>query len=124
MDGGANANFVNNNQTLTATIDLQSTTFANLSLDGFTRADVVVASGRTGTISSDAGDTLISDSNTFATFSPIDGVTSFTLSVNAQGLVLDGFEAQFTAIPEPGTTALITALGLGAFVLLRRRCKA
>lgn len=123
VTGGANDNFVNPNQTLTASIALASTTFAGLSLDGLTFAQAGgMATGRTGTIEWAGGSHAVSSGNITATLDPSSGYTSFTLLVN-DPLNVQAFGAQFTAIPEPSSAALVAALALGGVVFLRRRRK-
>lgn len=126
VTGGSSNNHVDGAETLTATIALASSTFANLSQSGLTYARAgSAAGGNTGTITWAEGSFAVSQGNTIANLNANDGFSWFTITVDdGKTLNLEGFGAQFTAIPEPGTTALITALGLGAFVLLHRRRKA
>lgn len=123
---GGNSNQVDGDETLTATIALATSTFPQLSLKGLTQARAGGASGaNTGTITWVDGSHAVSSGNTIANLDPENGYTWFTLTVDpTRTLNVEGFSAQFTAIPEPSTTVLVAALGLGAFVLLRRRRKA
>jgi hypothetical protein len=64
------------------------------------------------------------DVNGFRGFVSTTSFTSFTISTSAStaGHGIDNLEA-FSAVPEPMESALVTGLGLGAFVLVRRRLR-
>lgn len=106
-------------ETLTATINLTSSSFAQLSLNGFTSARAGgLGSGETGTFTWTGGGSYpLSNGDTIA--NNVTGNT-FTLVAGASPSLIsfEGFGAQFVAVPEPSSAAL---LGLGALALLRRR---
>lgn len=120
VTGGDN-NQVDGAETLTATIALDSSTFAGLSLDGFfeVRAGGVGA-GETGTFSYDGGFFGITEAAKTAELNPLDGITEVTLSVD-NPMNFEGFRAQFTAVPEPSTYALIAGTFTLALIMIRRR---
>jgi PEP-CTERM motif len=108
---------VSGTETLTATVALASTSFSQLSLSGFILARAGGLSGaETGTFTWTGGSegVLVGDTITTA----VTG-NSFTLTAGAAtSLNLEGFQAQFVAVPEPASASL---LALGAVALLRRR---
>lgn len=114
---------VNGAETLTATINLTSSTFAGLSLGGFTYARAgAFSSGETGAFTWTGGSFNVGFGNTIA--NSVTG-NSFTLTAGPASLPatssainLEGFGAQFVAVPEP---ASLTLLALGSLPLLRRR---
>ena len=108
---------VSGTETLTATVALVSTSFPDLSLVGFTLARAGgVSTGESGTLSWTGGSFNVSPGNTIA--NSVTG-TSFTLTAGgASTLNIEGFRAEFTAVPEPCATALF---GLASFALVRRR---
>lgn len=122
---------VSGSESLTATITLTSSSFANLSLTGFTyvRAGGFGA-GETGTftwaggshnIGPLTGTTIANGINgsgaTAATLTS--GLTQAPLTPGGNStLNFEGFGAEFVAIPEPASASL---LALGAAALLRRR---
>lgn len=123
VTGGGSANQVNTSETLTATIALASSTFAGVSLAGFTETR---AGGVGGTDAglfawANGGSFSIAVGSTQPTFLPADAVTSLTLSVSTGDMNLEGFRAQFVAVPEPSTYAALVGFGALAFVALRRR---
>jgi len=122
VTGGVSNDFVDGTETLTATIALTSSSFAGLSLDGFTfaRAGGLNAT-RTGDISWATGSFAVSQGNTIATIDPLDGITAFTVTAPGSQINFEGFGAEFTAVPEPSIATLLAALGAGAFVVVRRR---
>jgi hypothetical protein len=65
-----------------------------------------------------------SDVNGFQGFVSTTSFTSLTLTTSASTAWhgIDNLEA-FSAVPEPMESALVTGLGLGAFVLVRRRLR-
>jgi hypothetical protein len=111
---------VNDAETITATINLTSSTFAELSLTGFTYARAgAMGAGESGTFSWTGGSFNVSTGNTVA--NSVTG-NSFSFAVSGTStLNLEGFGAQFVAVPESTSTSL---LALGATALLRRRRRA
>jgi hypothetical protein len=116
VTGGDN-NQVEGSETLTASIALTSTSFADLSLTGFT---VVrgggVAGADAGTFTHAGGTANISAGTSEATVTG----TAVTLAVSNGAINFEGFRANFVAVPEPASASL---LALGAAALLRRRRK-
>lgn len=115
---GNDSNQVDGAETLTATIALTSTTFPDLSLVGFSLARAGgVGAGEAGTFTWAGGGShnITTGSGIIAT-----GVTGnfFTLTVTTGTMNIEGFQAQFVAVPEPTSASLLT---LGAVALLRRR---
>lgn len=122
---------VSGSESLTATITLTSSSFANLSLTGFTyvRAGGFGA-GETGTFTWAGGSHSIGPAtgNTVANGINGSGATAATLTSGLNQAPLtpggnstlnfEGFGAEFVAIPEPASASL---LALGAVALLRRR---
>lgn len=109
---------VNGAETLTATVTLTSTSFANLSLTGFTLARAGgVGAGETGTFAWTGGSFGISSGGNTSTNS-VTG-NSFTLTAGSGSTInIEGFNVAFSAVPEPTSASL---LALGAVALLRRR---
>ena len=117
VTGNSDNNNINGTESLTATITLTSTTFTNLSLVGLTlaRAGGVVGV-ETGTFTWTGGSFNVSSGNTIA--NSVTG-NSFTLTAGSGSAInIEGFGAQFVAVPEPASTSL---LALGTVALLRRR---
>jgi hypothetical protein len=118
--GVAGDGIVSNAESLTATITLTSTTFAGLSLTGFTsaRAGAFAAAPATETAN------IVWTGGSYIAmrgFTVANGVTGNTFTVTAGSgstINLEGFGAEFVAVPEPGAASL---LALGAAALLRRR---
>ena len=112
---GGDSNQVGTNETLTATIAMTSSSFADLSLTGFT---IVrgggVAGADAGTFTHAGGSENISAGSSEASVTG----TSVTLAVSTGAINFEGFRAEFVAVPEPASLSLI---GLGTLVLLRRR---
>lgn len=124
---------VSGSETLTATIALASSSFAGLSLTGFTyvrAGGFVLSEGETGTFTWSGGSHNIGPGSgtTIANGINGSGATSATLTsglrtagpnsgTNAT-LNFEGFGAEFVAVPEPASASL---LALGAAALLRRR---
>ena len=114
VTGGGDNNQVDGTETLTATIALASTSFTQLSLTGFTRVRAGgVSDGETGTFTHGSGTANI----TFAARELAITGTTVTMAIN-NPMNFEGFQAQFVAVPEPGSATL---LALGAVALLRRR---
>lgn len=114
VTGGDN-NQVGTNETLTATISMTSSSFADLSLVGFTQVRGGGVSGTdAGTFTHAGGTANISAGSSEATVSG----DSVTLAVSSGAINFEGFRADFVAVPEPASFSL---LGLGALVMLRRR---
>jgi MYXO-CTERM domain-containing protein len=115
--GVGTGGIVSGAETLTATISLTSTSFAGLSLTGFTKARAGgFTSGETGTFTWQSGGT---DTVEFgSTISNVSGNSVTLTAIGASTLNFEGFEAQFSAVPEPAATTL---LGMGTLALLRRR---
>ena len=115
--GVGTGGIVSGTETLTATISLTSSSFAGLTLTGFTKARAGgFTSGESGTFTWQGGGT-----DTVAFGDTISNITGnfFTLAATgASTLNVEGFEAQFSAVPEPASASL---LALGAVALLRRR---
>lgn len=110
-------NQVDGTETLTATIHLTSSTFGGLSLVGFTSVRAGgVSDGETAVFNHAGGTADI----TFANREPSISGNFATLIPNSptDEMNFEGFRADFTAVPEPGSISL---LGLGALALLRRR---
>lgn len=117
VTGGDN-NQVGTDETLTATIALTSSSFAGLSLTGFTQVrGGGVAGADTGTFTHAGGTENISAGSSEATVTG----TTVTLAVTNGAINFEGFRAEFVAVPEPSAVSL---LGLGALALLRRRRQA
>ena len=120
---------VSGSETLTITIALSSSTFANLSLTGFTYVRAGgFAVNETGTftwaggshnIGPAAGTTIANGINgsgaTAATL--ISGLNQAPLTGNS-ALNFEGFGAEFVAVPEPASASL---MALGALAILCRR---
>ncbi|MCB1133418.1 MAG: PEP-CTERM sorting domain-containing protein [Verrucomicrobiae bacterium] len=104
-------------ETLTATVALNSSSFAELSLVGFTLARAGGANaGESGTLTWTGGSFNVTPGNTIA--NTVSG-NSFTLTASASStLNIEGFKVDFVAVPEPATASL---LGLMSLALLRRR---
>jgi hypothetical protein len=118
VTGGDN-NQVNGTETLTATIALTSTSFPTLSLGGFTYARAGgVGVGESGTFTWAGGGSYTIGPGAGIITNSVTG-NFFTLAVTgASTMNIEGFGAQFVAIPEPAAASL---LALGAAGLLRRR---
>ena len=116
VTGNSDNNTVNGSETLTISIALSSSTFAGLSLVGFTQGRAGGFSGaETATFTHGGGTANMALGDTIKSISG----TSFILTPgSASGINLEGFSAEFTAVPEPASAALF---GLGALALLRRR---
>jgi hypothetical protein len=115
VTGGGDNNQVEGAETLTATIALATSTFAQLSLMGFTEARAAgVSSGETGTFTHGSGTANI----VLGTLSHAVTGNTFTMRVTNGNMNTEGFRAQFVAVPEPASASL---LALGAVALLRRR---
>jgi hypothetical protein len=114
VTGGDN-NQVDTSETLTATIGLTGSSFAEFSLIGFTE----VRGG--GVAGADAG-TFTHAGGTANIFAGTPGATvtgnTVTLAVSTGAINFEGFRADFVAVPEPASLSL---LSLGALGLLRRR---
>jgi hypothetical protein len=114
VTGGDN-NQVDTSETLTATIALTGSSFAEFSLIGFTEArGGGVAGADQGTFSHAGGTANISASTPGVAVTG----TTVTLGVSTGAINFEGFRANFVAVPEPGSLSL---LGLGSLALLRRR---
>ena len=116
VTGNSDNNTVNGSETLTISVALSSSSFAGLSLVGFTEGrGGGFSAAETATFTHGGG---IANLATGDTIKPISG-TSFILTPgSASGINLEGFRVEFTAVPEPASAALF---GLGALALLRRR---
>ena len=107
-------NQVDGTETLTATISLVSSSFAGLSLEGFTAARAGgVSNGETGTFTHAGG----TGSVTFANRQPSVSGDTVTLSTD-NPMNFEGFRASFVAVPEPASASFLV---LGVAALLRRR---
>lgn len=120
VTGGASNNQIGAGETLTATIALATSSFAELSLTGFTT--VLVGASQNvdtvnppGTITSGAGSTNFV-LNQFSY--PISGNSVTFTPLNATAPSFQGFSVEFIAVPEPSSLSL---LALGTLALLRRR---
>lgn len=114
VTGGDN-NQVDTTETLTATVALTGSSFAEFSLSGFTQVrGGGVAGADEGTFTHAGGTESISAGNSEAMVTG----TSVTLAVSTGAINFEGFRAEFVAVPEPASVSL---LGLGALALLRRR---
>lgn len=114
VTGGDN-NQVGTDETLTATVALTSSSFAGLSLTGFTQVrGGGVAGTDEGTFTHAGGTESISAGSSAPTVTG----TTVTLAVSTGAINFEGFRAEFVAVPEPASVSL---LGLGALALLRRR---
>lgn len=115
--GVGTGGIVSGTETLTATIALTSSSFAGLTLTGFTKARAGgFSSGESGTFTWQGGGT---DTVAFGdTVSNITGNFFTFAAIGASTLNIEGFEAQFSAVPEPASVSL---LALGGISLLRRR---
>jgi hypothetical protein len=114
-------NFIDGAETLTATITLTSSTFAGLSLTGFTKARAggfPSPTGESGTFTWEGGSANVVAANTIVNITGNSVTFNSINSTVASTLNFEGFEAQFSAVPEPASTSL---LALGALALLHRR---
>jgi len=123
VDGGASNAQVDGAETLTATIALTSSSFAGLSLAGFTEARAGgVSDTESGTFAWDGGSFSITGSaNRTATIDPTAGITALTLSVQVGQMNFEGFKAEFVAVPESSTFALLCGVFALGLILVRRR---
>jgi hypothetical protein len=113
-------NFVSGTETLTATITLTSSSFADLSLTGFTTTRIgnLTTPGESGTLTHGGGTTPFANSNPIVIIYPISG-NFVTYQVDGTTTVnFEGFTAEFVAVPEPASASLVA---LAAFAMLRRR---
>ena len=120
VTGGVGSNWVDNTETLTATVALTDSSFAGLSLTGFTKVVLgAFDSGDAGAVIHGGGTTSLVTSPSLVNIYTISG-SSFILDPEGESseFSLQGFDVQFEAVPEPTSAAL---LALGAVVLLRRR---
>jgi hypothetical protein len=125
---GGNANQISPGDALTASVSLTSTTFdggnlSNLSIGftsvnmgGYSNLDVASVTHDGGTIDKDYS----TDTNRFANFAVSDAFTLATIS-SPDGVNLQGFDVEITAIPEPSSLALLGLGLLGLFGLRHRR---
>ena len=118
VSGNSDIN-INGSEVLTATVVLGTSSFAGLSLTGFTQVRAGgFALGETGTIVHGGGSVTVGFGDTIKTISG----TSFNFSVaSGSALSLEGYTVQFVAVPEPASASLVA---LGAAALMRRRRKA
>jgi hypothetical protein len=113
-------NFISGTETLTATITLTSSSFADLSLAGFTTTRIgnLTTSGESGTLTHGGGTTPFANASPNVIIYPISG-NFVTYQVNGSTTVnFEGFTAEFVAVPEPASASL---LALAAIAMLRRR---
>lgn len=115
VSGNADIN-INGAEVLTTSVSLDSSSFAGLSLIGFTQARAGgFASGETGTFAHGGGSVDVGFGDTIKTISG----TTFDFSVaSGSNLSLEGYTVGFEAVPEPASASL---LALGSLALLRRR---
>jgi len=113
---GNTDNNINPSEVLTTAVSLGTSSFAGLSLTGFTQARAGGVTGaETGTFTDGSGSVGVSSGNTIQTISG----NSFDLSAgSASSINLEGYTVEFSAVPEPASASL---LALGALALLRRR---
>jgi hypothetical protein len=117
VTGGDN-NQVSGGETLTATIALTSTSFPSLSLVGFTSARAGgVGAGEVGTFTWTGGGSYNITTGPGILTNSVTG-NFFTLAVSTGTMNIEGFGAQFVAIPEPASATLLALVAAG---MLRRR---
>ena len=116
VTGGSSSAQVDGAETLTATVSLTSSTFAELTLSGFTKARAGgLSTGENATFTWDGSSGTVVQGNTIRDISG----NFFTLSVDSGTTSnIEGFEVAFVAVPEPASALLLAG---GSLCFLRRR---